>query len=139
MTGEDFVAAARLWVGTPFRHACRQRGVGVDCVGLAIGVGNETGLLGGYDFTGYSAVTAPGLCRREVSRFCDEFFGADGLLAGDIVLFAFGGLEQHLAIYNGEGGIIHAYQSAGFVGEHEFTGAWRRQATGYFRPRWPEG
>ena len=37
-TRTDVVAAAREWLGTPFHHQARLRGVGVDCVGLVIGV-----------------------------------------------------------------------------------------------------
>lgn len=32
------VAEALGWVGTPYRHQGRRKGVGVDCVGLVIGV-----------------------------------------------------------------------------------------------------
>ncbi|OWJ78959.1 peptidase [Haematobacter genomosp. 1] len=35
---EDVVAAARLWLGTPYRHQASCRGAGADCLGLIRGV-----------------------------------------------------------------------------------------------------
>ena len=36
VTGQDVVAEARRWLGTPWRHQARLRGVGVDCGGLVV-------------------------------------------------------------------------------------------------------
>ena len=41
----DVVAAALAWTDTPFHHQARLKGVGVDCVGLVIGVARELGLI----------------------------------------------------------------------------------------------
>ncbi len=38
---EDVVAAARLWLGTPYRHQAAVRGIGCDCLGLVRGVWSE--------------------------------------------------------------------------------------------------
>ena len=39
MSGRDaIVAAARAWIGTPYRHQAALRGVGCDCLGLLRGV-----------------------------------------------------------------------------------------------------
>lgn len=42
---EAIVAAAREWVGTPYRHQQRVKDWGVDCAGLILGVGIELGIL----------------------------------------------------------------------------------------------
>lgn len=34
----EIVAAARQWLGTPYRHQASVRGVGCDCLGLIRGV-----------------------------------------------------------------------------------------------------
>ena len=34
----DVVAAARAWIGTPYRHQASAKGVGCDCLGLVRGV-----------------------------------------------------------------------------------------------------
>ena len=38
MIGEEAVAQARLWLGTPYRHQGSLRGIGCDCLGLLRGV-----------------------------------------------------------------------------------------------------
>lgn len=38
----EIVAAARGWLGTPYRHQASLRGVGCDCLGLLRGVWRET-------------------------------------------------------------------------------------------------
>ena len=38
MTRADIVTAARLWIGTPYRHQAATRGAGCDCLGLLRGV-----------------------------------------------------------------------------------------------------
>jgi cell wall-associated NlpC family hydrolase len=49
------VTAARSWLGTPYRHQHRERGVGVDCAGLVIGVARQLGIVpADFDVNGYS-------------------------------------------------------------------------------------
>jgi len=38
MNAEDVVEAARLWLGTPYRHRASTLGAGCDCLGLLRGV-----------------------------------------------------------------------------------------------------
>jgi len=35
---DEVVAAARAWLGTPYRHRASVRGAGCDCLGLLRGV-----------------------------------------------------------------------------------------------------
>jgi cell wall-associated NlpC family hydrolase len=44
VTRTQLVAEARTWVGTPFVHQGRRRGLGVDCVGLVLCVMRNLGL-----------------------------------------------------------------------------------------------
>ncbi len=37
-TKDEIVAAARGWIGTPYRHQGQVKGVGCDCLGLVRGV-----------------------------------------------------------------------------------------------------
>ena len=41
MRRTDIVAAARTWIGTPYRHQASLKGVGCDCLGLLRGVWRE--------------------------------------------------------------------------------------------------
>ena len=38
---DKVLTAARFWIGTPYRHQGRVRGVGCDCLGLVLGVWRE--------------------------------------------------------------------------------------------------
>lgn len=55
MTGAEIVAEARTWLGTPYRHQARLKGVGVDCDGLIIGVARDLGIVAPeFDVQGYA-------------------------------------------------------------------------------------
>src|SRR5262245_20267759 len=55
----DLLSAARSWLGTPFAHQGRQKGIRVDCIGLVIEVCRDVGLVRasglpeGWDHVGY--------------------------------------------------------------------------------------
>jgi cell wall-associated NlpC family hydrolase len=51
-TREQIVEEARTYLGTPFHHQARLRGVAVDCVGLIVGVAHALG-LSDADYTQY--------------------------------------------------------------------------------------
>ncbi len=137
--GERYVIQARTWLYTPFFHTGRQKGIGVDCVGLTLCVAQELGIIPWYMTPTYSPVMPNGFLRAEVERFCDPI-NNDDIESGDILLYKFGGLEQHTAIWTGEGTIIHAFQDINAVSEHEYSGIWIRQVTGIYRIKrelWP--
>lgn len=135
-TGEDMVAEARRWLRTPFYHAGREIGQGVDCVGLLIGVANGLGLTGGYDNRGYPPNVPNGICRSELERFCDEVAaGPLDAIAGDVLLFRIGGAEQHVGIATGDGTMVHAFQSARLVAETVLSGAWLKSCSAVYRMR----
>jgi NlpC/P60 family putative phage cell wall peptidase len=122
---EQIVAEARTWLGTPFHHQGRLRGVGVDCGGLILGVGKALGLMD------YAA--APVYGRRpngpEMRTLCDALLAArpcDERRGGNILLFAFDVQDQHLAILTGEGTIVHVLAQARACVEHQFDARWQR-------------
>ena len=41
MRRDEIVAAARSWLGTPYRHQASRKGAGCDCLGLVRGVWRE--------------------------------------------------------------------------------------------------
>lgn len=62
-----------------------------------------------------------------------DFVKVDTPEFGDIVLIKVMGLESHIAIYVGDGKIIHSLKTVGqSVVESSFR--WRRVITGYYRP-----
>ena len=97
------VAEARRWIGTPYHHQARLRGVGCDCAGLIIGVGLATGTLDFSEsrfreFAGYARTPNPRQMRRALEAFLvpvPEKVAGDG----DIMWLEWrADLPMHLAI-----------------------------------------
>jgi len=109
-TRTDIVASARTWVGTAFHHQARLKGVGVDCIGVVIGVARELGLVApGFDVLAYPRVPdgrdLMDLAALHMTRTTE-------MRAGDVVVIRFGGDPQHFGILSDyrHGGLsmIHA-------------------------------
>jgi len=121
VTREQIVAEAREWVGTPYRHQARIKGLGVDCVGLLIGVARKLGLVApAFDVQGYTrrpdGWTLIEECERHMTRVDREAMGE-----GDGVIVRFDAEPQHfgfIAPYrHGGWSMIHATGKYGCVVE----------------------
>ncbi len=115
------VAAARRWLGVPFRHQGRSR-LGVDCVGLVVRALEEAGLPVADD-TAYGRRPD---WRRLIGTARAQGFVAvarEDLRAGVIALFR-GPDWAHLGIVSGPGRVVHALGTAtgGRVVEHRLDG-----------------
>lgn len=135
----DIVEAARGWVGTPFKHQGRVKNLGVDCIGLAIGVAKDLGIPldtrkmrelgdGSYGRDPYNAKL-----EKALDVLLDKVPMND-LSLGDILLMRFRMDPQHLAIYGGKT-IIHAYSNVGKVVEHRYADVWRARTVAAYRFR----
>ena len=127
---EDVVLEARKWVGTPYHHQGRLRGIGVDCVGLIIGVGEKLGIRG-YDkdeYRRYRRRPPRGLgMLKDLDEGCGERIY--DLHAGDIAVFWMNVTNKrahHLAIVS-DYGLIHTHSRIGKVVEHRFSDWWRER------------
>lgn len=111
-TRADVVTCARSWVGTPYQHQARLKGVGVDCAGLVIGVARELGLIeADWDVQGYARQPDGASLRR----WCDDSMtpiGRNDMQPGDVVLVAFDAAPGHMGIVadylHGGLSIVHA-------------------------------
>lgn len=137
---ERVVAAARDWLGTPYRHQASCKGVGCDCLGLIRGVwrevlGPEPERAPAYtpdwaEATGEERLL--GAAHRLMNRVRDE-----NAQRGDILLFRMieRGPAKHVGILVSdtlaEGRLIHAYSGHG-VCETRLTGSWHRRLAGAF-------
>lgn len=126
----DIVAAARSWLGTPFHHQGRVKGVGVDCAGLVLGVAAELGIAI-EDRRGYGRRPDSDELQRLVRARLAELALADAR-PGDVFLAAIDGRAQHLGFVT-EHGILHAYAPAHRVVEHRLDLAWAGRIVGAFR------
>ncbi|KAA2237251.1 NlpC/P60 family protein [Salinarimonas soli] len=127
------VAAARGWIGTPFRHQASLKGVGCDCLGLVRGVWREVVGAEPEAPPAYPpdwAATGRDLLREAIARHCVP---AEGIGPGAVLLLAWrdGAPAGHCAIATGPDAIVHAH--AGAVVAEVSLRVWRRRVVGVFR------
>lgn len=128
----QIVAAARDWIGTPYRHQASVKGEGADCLGLVRGLWRE--------LLGEEPETAPAYASDWAEAGGQEALWAAArrwlveipvsqAKAGDVLLFrmASGAPAKHCAILSdaaGEGRMIHAYWGRSVV--ESWMGRWWR-------------
>lgn len=144
------LAAARGWLGTPYRHQASLKGVGCDCLGLVRGVWRE--------IHGQEPETPPPYRPDWAERSGEDRLWAAATRAmgppidpgamrpGDLILFRWrlGMPAKHAGILSqaedplhaGAARFIHAYEQASVV-ESPLVPSWRRRMAGVFR--FPEG
>ena len=130
------VAAAREYLGTPYRHQASVVGAGCDCLGLLRGVwralyGAEPMAMPAYRADMRDPQHAAAL-RMAAERFL--LAEAGPLEAGQVVLFRLGGMAEprHCGIMVSGERFIHAQERLGVV-EANLTEAWARRVSGRFR------
>jgi len=135
MTRDDFLAAARGMVDTPFRHQGRLPGIGLDCGGLAICALIQCGYPVN-DPRGYGRLPAKGMLEQALLDHCDRIALAD-LLPGDLMAFAFRTESQHIAIVTSLAPVmlLHAYADVGKVVENGCDATWQNRLRGCWRLR----
>lgn len=112
-TTEQILTSARSWIDTPFVHQGRVKGVGVDCVGLLIGIGRELGMVApDFDVEPYERVPdGITLIQKAGIHLTPRPFN-EYPKAGDIIVVRFRKWPQHFGIVgdyaHGGASIIHA-------------------------------
>jgi NlpC/P60 family putative phage cell wall peptidase len=144
LRGAAVVEQARAYLGTPFEHQGRLKGVGIDCAGLVIGVARDLGIE--YrDVDGYARIPSGGELVRELERQMDRVPLA-GVGIGDVLVLRIQHDPQHLAIVSAIAplAVVHAYaargiasgrRSAGRCVEHVLDARWQRRIVDAFRFR----
>jgi NlpC/P60 family putative phage cell wall peptidase len=129
---DEIIAAARAWLGTPYRHQAATPGAGCDCLGLVRGVWRT--LYGGEPL----ALPPYRADWRDLSH-ADALLEAAGRLlvpaalppkAGEVVLFRLNRLPlpKHCGIMVAPDRFIHAQERLG-VAETRLADPWRRRLT----------
>lgn len=129
---QRFIEEVRSWIGTPFMHAGRVKGVGADCVGILIESARALGLLGDYQNVNYSTTVDTAYLLAEMCKFC-RLVPPRERKPGDILLFSVKGNAQHTGVLVSENTFVHAYQSAGKVVESELEPVFARSLVAVFR------
>jgi NlpC/P60 family putative phage cell wall peptidase len=111
------VAEAESWIGTPFHHAARVKGGGVDCLMLLAEVYERAGVAPHIEPPFY---VPDWHLHRDAERYMEGLLDYARPLGGapergDIALFRFGRTFSHGAIVARWPRLIHAYWSAGVV------------------------
>lgn len=155
---DNLLAEARSWLGTPFKHQGRLKGVGCDCLGLLIGV------AAALDLQGKGGQKLADLDNLSYGHFPDEnalragldaaLYPAENLSAGCIVLIKIEGRAQHLGMIGSlESGVwsleenqtlnsklqtltlIHAYAPHRKVVEHRLSEEWWERIVAIYQNR----
>lgn len=134
---EAIVAAARAWIGTPYRHQASLPGVGCDCLGLVRGVwreliGPEPQALPPYTPDWAEAGLEDTLLQAGEAHFTRV--ERDNHRAGDVLLFRFRDNlpAKHVGIATAFGRMVHAHDRA-CVAEVALIPFWRRKIVCAFR------
>lgn len=124
VSNQEIVDKAREFIGTPYEHQGRLKGVGIDCCGLIICVAHELDLVR-YDITDYSRWGDGADLLREFGEQCTPTDAPPE--PGDIVVFSIGRIPRHCGIVaskNGNPTLIHAYATIKKCVEHNLDKAW---------------
>lgn len=131
-TPEAIITEARDWLGTPFIHQGRVKGVGVDCGGLLIGVARACGVEV-PEPPAYSMSPDPGVIGYLLAMYCTPVRRTE-LAPADVLLFSFAGEPRHVGLATGNG-VIHAWAKPGRVVEHRLDACWLNRLRGVYRLR----
>lgn len=136
------IAQARGWIGTPYHHQARLKGVGCDCLGLVVGVADELGLkhedgraLSSFDETDYSRQPDGERLTRMLQSVLHEV-PKEEAAPGDLALFTIERNPQHVGLlteYEGDLGVIHSYAPSRKVVEHRLDKKWQQRIIKVFR------
>ncbi len=137
ITREHVIAAASLWLGTPYVHQASSKGAGCDCLGLIRGVWR--------DLYGSEPETPPAYTPDFNERRKDEPLLSAArrnliekpvreIEAGDVIIFrvAREGPEKHCGIATSPNAFIHAYAGRAVV-ESWMNRWWRQRIAGVFQ------
>lgn len=109
------------------------RGVGVDCVGLVIGVARGLGVADGWREQPYRTFPDEAFVRRILDAHLDPVRGEPR--AGDVALIRWRRTANHLAIIGDAGTLIHAYYLPARVVEHRADEDWCARTVAHYRFR----
>ncbi len=116
-TRQDVLAEVRDWLGTPYHHAARVKGAGVDCLMLLLEVYGRAGVFArqGVDV---ASIAIPRYSRDIMLHRNEETYlegirqyavETDRRDPGNIALWKFGRIYSHAAVITDWPEVIHAY------------------------------
>jgi len=135
----QIVTEARRWIGTPFHHQGRVKGVGCDCLGMVVGVASELKLekngtlLASLDNPRYSR--QPNTAEL-LTKLQENLALVTEMQVGDLAVITMISNPQHMGIItdyvHGGFGLLHALPSSGVV-EHRLDKGWAKRIVKLYR------
>lgn len=112
MNIESFMQELETWLDTPFHHQGRCKGIGVDCIGLIVKAAEAQGVKL-PDETGYKRFEHGDKLVEKINLVANLVESEDDLQIGDVIFYRWScdatpQRTNHLAVYCGDGLIIHA-------------------------------
>ena len=140
---------AMQWIDTPFHHQGRAKNIGVDCIGLIVGIAknldlksevfdatnNRQILLHELDNPNYSPLPNRMQLKDSLTNTLIEIEKGD-LNVGDIILFTLNMWPQHVAIITKiqeDIFFVHASEPVGKTIFSRFDSRWQDKAIGFYR------
>lgn len=121
------------WVGTPFHHQGRLKGIGVDCAGVIVCIGRKFGVDAGFkDDLDYGKSPDSKEMLYNLRTYMTPIEIADALI-GDVLNFAPINGSQHLGILMTDGDVIHASEPDGKVIRQNLSGWLGTKRIGAYR------
>lgn len=135
----EIAAAARRWIGTPYRHQASVCGAGTDCLGLVRGVwrdvlGGEPEAVPAYSMDWSEPQGEERMWAAACRHLREKPLG--GVEIGDVILFRMraGSVAKHVGIVSAAQPaqtFIHAYSGHGVV-ESPLSAPWARRIVARF-------
>ena len=126
------ILEAMEWVGTPYHHQARVKGVGVDCAQLVAGVAEN--VFPKKKPINIEVYSVEWHMHNREEKMCNiiESFGCERIeledrVPGDIITFQFGRVQSHMGILINEGQFIHARMDVGKVVINQLSGDWLKR------------
>lgn len=134
MIGQQVSNVAKTYVGTPFHHLGRVKKVGIDCVGIILGVAEELNipLVIHPDFKRYGRKAK----QRPLLDYMDEqFIWVGSREVGSIAVSWYDRVTKepsHLGIVT-EIGMVHTNGHLGITIEEHWSPKWTTRIVGYYK------
>jgi cell wall-associated NlpC family hydrolase len=134
-TKQDFIVAARSYIGTKFHHQGRVPNVGLDCAGVVVCAAAACGITLG-DIQGYGRQPDGNALFKHCEANGRKVSRAEAQ-AGDVILMSFERDPQHLAVISEIEGdrirVIHAWLQARGTVENDIDQVWMDRIVAIFR------